>query len=260
MNGATTPAGGATSKPGPSRHRRLLLPAALGGLALALSACGTAPDSADSVGGAGDSGRSSDVEASETWTPEPFTPEPSPAPPTPGEPPAPASDPDAAAPSANGPCQPSQLAATSSPVDSATGYRQMSVTVENVSATPCRLSGFPGVDATGLAGTDLTLRRTDGSWSDPADAEPRSFALDPGAYARVLVGWRADPVGTYDEKAGGFQVVLDGTADGPGVGVTLSVQAFPLDIVDGHEVSTSSWAPSTAPVDPAGDPQAGGAP
>lgn len=171
-----------------------------------------------------------------------FTPEPEPPPPTPAQP-APVSDPDAVPPAAGSPCQPSQLTAVSTPVDAATGYRQLDVVVTNTSGLICVLDGFPGVDGTGLSGSDLTLVRTDGVWSDPTDGERRTLELAPGAAARVHVGWRGDPVGAYDEKLGALQLVLDGTADGPGVGVALDPTAYPLDIIDGHEVRTSGWLP-----------------
>lgn len=211
---------------------------ALATTSAALAGCGAAQD--------GEADSSAPARASASTEPprdgSGFTPEPEPPPPTPDQP-APVSDPDEAPPAVGTPCQPSQLAAVATPVDAATGYRQMDVVVTNTSELSCVLDGFPGADGTGLAGSDLALVRVDGVWSDPADGEARTLEVAPGAAARVHVGWRGDPVGTYDEKLGAFQLVLDGTTDGPGVGVALDPAAYPLDMVDGHEVRTSAWLP-----------------
>ena len=211
----------------------------------ALSACGT-PDGAREADGeltaeAGDAG-SPDA----TATPDPTESATAPA--------VPVSDPDGATPAEGARCQPSQLVAEAGFVDAATGYRQTGVTVTNVSELTCTLDGFPGVDAIGTAGSDLDVIRTDGVWNDPAAAEPRTVTLAPGDAAQALVGWRGDQVGTWDgeqyrdELTGRLQLVLDGSADGPGVGVAFTEPAdLPLDIVDGQEVRTSSWRPVTDP-------------
>ncbi|NEN80633.1 DUF4232 domain-containing protein [Nocardioides zeae] len=225
----------------PVRRGAALLAVTLAAWGATLAGC-----AAQQPGGAGASEASEAARASASTEPPRdgtgFTPEPEPPPVTPDQP-APVSDPDAVPPAAGAPCQPSQLIAVSTPVDAATGYRQMDVVVTNTSDLACVLDGFPGVDGTGLAGSDLTLARVEGVWSDPADGEARTLEVAPGAAARVHVGWRGDPVGPYDERVGAFQLVLDGTADGPGVGVALDPAAYPLDIIDGHEVRTSGWLP-----------------
>ncbi|MFW6773259.1 DUF4232 domain-containing protein [Nocardioides sp. CPCC 205120] len=223
--------------------------AAAAAAVLVLVGCGTTEDRARDTG-ASDAAPSDTVPSDEAPRDgSGFTGEPSPLPTAPPQP-DPVSDPDGAAPAAGATCQPSQLSAAAGIVDAATGYRQTGITVTNTSTLPCVLDGFPGVDATGISGSDLTLVRTDGTWNDPADGQARTVRLEPGAAAQVLVGWRGDQVGTWDgekyldETTAQLQLVPDGTADGPGVGVALDPAAYPLDVVDGQEVSTSSWRPA----------------
>ncbi len=137
-----------------------------------------------------------------------------------------------------GPCQPSQLDVSTSPVDAALGYRQMRVRVTNHSRIPCVLTGYAVVSVRGSAGTDFT--NPQGRQHDSDAAGARTVPLEPGATAHVDLGWRGDRAAAGVEQAGSMTLVV---TDGSSPATVPLDPTSPVDIVDAAEIRVGSWRP-----------------
>ena len=138
----------------------------------------------------------------------------------------------------DGPCQPSQLDVSASPVDPALGYRQMRVRVTNSSRVPCVLTGYAVVSARGPSGTVFANPR--GRMHDAETSSARTVPLDPGDVAHVDLGWRGDLAAAGVEQTASMTIVVsDGSSP---VAVPLDPTS-PVDIVDGTEIRVGGWRP-----------------
>jgi uncharacterized protein DUF4232 len=80
-------------------------------------------------------------------------------------------------------CQPGQLSATLVPLGAATGHVGAQIVLRNVSATPCHLVGFPGLQMLSANGAPLpTITHWGGSFLFPA-LGPRLVGLTPAQTA-----------------------------------------------------------------------------
>jgi hypothetical protein len=137
----------------------------------------------------------------------------------------------------DGPCQPSQLDVSASPVDPALGYRQMRVRVTNSSRVPCVLTGYAVVSARGPSGTVFANPR--GRLHDAETSSAQTVPLDPGDVAHLDLGWRGDLAAGVEQTASMTIVVSDGSSP---VAVPLDPTS-PVDIVDGTEIRVGGWRP-----------------
>jgi hypothetical protein len=136
----------------------------------------------------------------------------------------------------DGPCQPSQLDVSASPVDPALGYRQMRVRVTNSSRVPCVLTGYAVVSARGPSGTVFANPR--GRLHDSDAAAAQTVPLDPGDTAHVDLGWRGDLAAAGIEQTASMTIVVtDGSSP---LAVPLD-RSSPVDIVDGTEIRVGGW-------------------
>ena len=139
----------------------------------------------------------------------------------------------------DGPCQPSQLDVSVSPVDAALGYRQMRVRVTNHSRVPCILTGYAVVSARGPSGTVFANPR--GRMHDSESADARTVPLDPGETAHVDLGWRGDLASAGVEQTASMTIVV--TEGSSPASVPLDPTS-PVDVVDGTEIRVGGWRPS----------------
>jgi hypothetical protein len=88
-----------------------------------------------------------------------------------------------------GPCRPSQLAATYARTDGATGHLEVTIALRNVSATGCRLRGYPRAALLDVAGHRLPLHVSQGSGFFPdSRGLPRMVTVPPGGRAHFGIG------------------------------------------------------------------------
>ena len=138
----------------------------------------------------------------------------------------------------DGPCQPSAVDVSASPVDAALGYRQMRVRVTNVSRVPCVLTGYAAVSARGPSGT--VFANPVGRLHDSETASARTVPLDPGDTAHLDLGWRGDLAAAGVEHTASMTIVVTGGSSP--VAVPLD-PASVVDIVAGTEIRVGGWRP-----------------
>jgi hypothetical protein len=92
-------------------------------------------------------------------------------------------------------CQPGQLSATLRPLGAATGHVGVVIVLRNISALPCHLDGFPGVQLLAATGAPLpTTTHWGGSFLFPA-LGPHLVGLRSSQTASFDLAWTDVPVG-----------------------------------------------------------------
>lgn len=144
-------------------------------------------------------------------------------------------------------CGPAQLTATFMLLGAATGHVGAEIVLRNVSAAPCRLSGFPGLKMLDAHGAALpTTVGRGGSFLFPAIA-PRIIGITPGQKASFDLEYADNPTGNPPppyQQACPAAATLEITPPGDVTAVRAHVTMAPCN----GDLTVSPVVAGTAPI------------